>query len=338
MPRYGSEPEPGDKPRKNMMDIIVTENIVGSAMDELRKNYDVLFEPDLWNDVSRLKSLLGQARAIIVRNQTQVTAELIAAAEKLEVIARAGAGLDNIDTNAASDAGVVVTYAPRENSISVAELTIGLMLCLARKIPAAHTDTSQGNWNRKAFTGIELFGKTLGVIGLGQIGTMVASRARAFGMTIIAHDDYVAADAAHVKELEAKLVSLDELLQNADFVTTHVPLTEQTRAMFDQKRFGLMKPSAMFINTSRGEVVDEEALLHALQRKEIAGAALDVRSVEPPKQSPLSELENVILTPHIAAFTEEAQDRVVIAVCEDVAKVLAGEEAVNYFNFPAPRR
>ena len=320
------------------MDIIVSENITGSAMDELRERFDVVFESDLWNDVSRLKNLLGDARAIIVRNQTQVTAELMAAAPKLEVIGRAGAGLDNIETDAASEAGVVVTYAPRENSISVAELTIGLMLCLARKIPAAHLDTSEGHWNRKAFTGIELFGKTLGVIGLGQIGTMVAERAKAFGMTIIAHDDYVAADARHVKELDARLVSLDDLLREADFVTTHVPLTDETREMFNKERFVLMKPSAMLINTSRGEVVDEEALLHALQNNELAGAALDVRAVEPPGQSPLDKLDNVIFTPHIAAFTEEAQDRVVSTVCSDVTNVLEGREAENFFNFPRPRK
>jgi len=320
------------------MDIIVSENITGPAMDALRERFDVVFEPDLWNDVSRLKSLLGNARAIIVRNQTQLTAELVAAAPNLEVIARSGAGLDNIDTAAASEAGVVVTYAPRENSISVAELTIGLMLSLARKIPAAHLDTSEGHWNRKAFTGIELFGKTLGVIGLGQIGAMVASRAKAFGMTIIAHDDYVAPDASHVKQLDAKLVSLDDLLREADFVATHAPLTDETRDLFNEKRFGLMKPSAMFINTSRGEVVDESALLNAIQNKQIAGAALDVRAVEPPKESPLNHLDNVILTPHIAAFTEEAQDRVVITVCSDVTKVLEGKEAANHFNFPLPGR
>ncbi len=319
------------------MDIIVSENVTGSAMDELRERFDVVFEPDLWNDVPRLKSLLGDTRAIIVRNQTQVTAELMAAAPKLEVIGRAGAGLDNIETDAASEAGVVVTYAPRENSISVAELTIGLMLCLARKIPAAHLDTSEGHWNRKAFTGIELFGKTLGVIGLGQIGTMVAERAQAFGMTIIVHDDYVAPDANHVKELDARLVSLNDLLREADFVTTHVPLTDETREMFNKERFALMKPSAMLINTSRGEVIDEEALSHALQNQQLAGAALDVRSVEPPGQSPLDKLDNVIFTPHIAAFTEEAQDRVVSTVCSDVTKVLEGKEAENFFNFPLPR-
>lgn len=320
------------------MDIIVSENITGPAMDALRENFNVVFEPDLWNDVDRLKSLLGDAKALIVRNQTQVTAELINASPKLEVIGRAGAGLDNIDTDAASEAGVVVTYAPRDNSISVAELTIGMMLSLARKIPKAHEDTCNGNWNRKAFTGIELYGKTLGVIGLGQIGALVAQRAKAFGMSIIAHDDYLAADAPHVVALEAKLVSLEQLLSDADFVVTHVPLTDETRGMFNEKRFGLMKPSAIFINTSRGEVVDEDALFHAIQNKQIAGAALDVRATEPPGDSPLNNLDNVILTPHIAAFTHEAQDRVVITVCRDVTAVLQGGKADDYFNFPSPNR
>ncbi len=319
------------------MDIIVSENVTGPAMDALRENFDVVFEPELWNDVDRLKSLLGEARALIVRNQTQVTSELISAAPKLEVIGRAGAGLDNIDTDAASEAGIVVSYAPRDNSISVAELTIGMMLSLARKIPAAHFDTSRGGWNRKTYTGIELYGKTLGVIGLGQIGALVASRVKAFGMSIIAHDDYVAADAPHVVAVEAKLVSLDQLLDDADFVVTHVPLTDETRGMFNEKRFGLMKPTAIFLNTSRGEVVDENALFHALQNKQIAGAALDVRAVEPPGDSPLNNLENVILTPHVAAFTHEAQDRVVITVCRDVTAVLQGGEAEDHFNFPSPR-
>lgn len=320
------------------MDIVVSENVTGPAMDALRSEFDVAFEPELWSDVNRLRSSIGEARALIVRNQTQVTAELIAAAPRLEVIGRAGAGLDNVDTNAASEAGIVVTYAPRENSISVAELTIGLMLALARKIPDAHADTSGGHWNRKAFTGMELSGKTLGVVGLGRIGTLVAQRAKAFDMPIIAHDDYVDPIAHHVIALDAQLVSLDELLREADFVVTHVPLTEETRGMFNEARFGLMKPTAMFINTSRGEVVDERALLKALQKKQLAGAALDVRDAEPPDESPLNRLGNVVLTPHIAAFTREAQARVVAAVCRDVAAVLGGGQAGNHCNFPVPRR
>jgi (S)-sulfolactate dehydrogenase len=319
-----------------MADIVVSENVTGPAMDVLRSEADVAFEPEAWNDVRRLKSLLGEARALIVRNQTQVTDEVIAAAPKLEVIGRAGAGLDNIDTNAASNAGIVVTYAPRENSLSVAELTIGLMLALVRKIPAAHTDTTGGGWNRKAFTGVELFGKTLGVIGLGRIGAMVAERAKAFEMSIIAHDDYVDPASDHARSLDARLVSLDELLHEADVIVCHVPLTEETRGMFDDSRFALMKPTAMFINTSRGEVVNEAALLAALQTHRLGGAALDVRTTEPPAPSPLDGLDNVILLPHIAAFTHEAQDRVVATVCRDVAAVLRGDGSENSFNFSQP--
>lgn len=307
-------------------------------MDALRRDCDVAFEPELWSDPQQLKRKISDARALIVRNQTQVNAELIAAAPKLEIIGRAGAGLDNIDTQAATDAGIVVTYAPHENSVSVAELTIGLMLALARKVPAAHTDTSGGGWNRKVFIGTELSGKTLGVVGLGRIGTLVAQRAKAFDMQIIAHDDFVDPTAGHVRAIDAKLVSLDELLREADFVVCHVPLTDETREMFNADRFRLMKPTACFVNTSRGETVDETALLAALREGRIAGAALDVRSVEPPDRSPLNELDNVILTPHIAAFTDEAQDRVVAAVCRDVGAVLRGDEARNCFNFARPRR
>ncbi|MCP4812476.1 MAG: hydroxyacid dehydrogenase, partial [Planctomycetaceae bacterium] len=269
-------------------------------------------------------------------NQTQVTAPLIAAAPKLEIIGRAGAGLDNIDTKAATETGVVVTYAPRENSLSVAELTIGLMISLARKIPVAVADTRQGGWNRAAFTGSELSGKTLGVVGIGRIGTLVAERARAFDMTILAHDDYVDPTAAHLQALDVQLDSLETVLARADFVVCHVPLSDETRNLFNQQRFEQMKPGALFINTSRGEVVDEIALAEALQQQRLAGAALDVRSEEPPTAGLLEQMENVILTPHVAAFTHQAQERVVAAVCQDVSAVLQGQAAVNAFNFSLP--
>lgn len=319
-----------------MPEILVTENIVGDAMDQLRAEFDVLFEPDSWQDGKQLQTLATAVRAIIVRNQTQVTAGLIAAAPKLEIIARAGAGLDNVDVDAATQAGVVVTYAPRENSLSVAELTVGLMLSLARNIPAAHDDTRQAGWNRGQFTGSELAGKILGIVGMGRIGTLVAQRARAFAMTIIAHDNYIDPAAPRLQELGVQLTSLENLLSQADFVACHVPLNEETHNLFNRQRFQQMKPDALFINTSRGEVVDEAALVEALQNKELAGAALDVRSPEPPAAGPLDQMKNVILTPHIAAFTSEAQERVVAVVCQDVAAVLRGQDAVNGFNFSQP--
>ena len=319
--------------------ILVTENITGDAMDRLCKESDVNFEPDLWSDPAKLKQAIIGVKALIVRNQTQVTGEIIALANDLQIIARAGAGLDNIDTQAAETAGIVVSFTPQANSISVAELAVGLMISLARQIPAADWDTRAGGWNRQIFTGGELSEKTLGVVGFGRIGVLTATRAKAFGMKIIGHDDYIDPESDPVKKLEARMVDLDTLLAEADFITCHVPLTDGTREMFNQDLFGKMKTGAFFINTSRGEIVDENALAQALQNEQIAGAALDVRQSEPPDAaSSLNGLTNVILTPHIAAFTHEAQSRVVDAVCRDVTAVINGDSAIDYFNFAKPRR
>ncbi len=321
-----------------MPEILVTESITGNSMDQLRREFDLGFEPELWSDPGKLKTAIEGVKALVVRNQTQVTGEIIAAADALRIIARAGAGLDNIDLDAASEAGIVVSSTPQANSISVAELAVGLMIGLTRQIPAADWDTRAGGWNRRIFTGGELSGKTLGVVGFGRIGVLTATRAKVFGMDIIGHDDYVDPESAPVKKLGARMVSLDELLAQADFITCHVPLNDGTREMFNADLFEKMKPRAFFINTSRGEVVDENALARALQNGQIGGAALDVRQVEPPDAaSPLNGLGNVILTPHIAAFTHEAQSRVVDAVCRDVRAVLNGEPAIDYFNFAEPR-
>jgi D-3-phosphoglycerate dehydrogenase len=295
-------------------------------------------DPEVWRDPARLAELIRDARAVIVRNQTQVTAELLAAAEKLEIVARAGAGLDNIDTDAATEAGIVVSYAPAENSLSVAELTIGLMLALARHIPDAVADTRGSGWDRRRFTGFELSGKTLGVIGFGRIGRMVAERAAAFGMRIVTHDPFVDPQSELLKPLAAQWLELDDLLGQSDIVSAHVPLAEGTAGLINDDRLKKMKPGARLINTSRGEIVDEAALVRALQSGAIAGAALDVRQCEPPERGALEAMENVLLTPHIAAFTTEAQDRVVAAVCRDVAAVLRGEEAQGCFNFARPER
>lgn len=314
-----------------MSQIVVTENIAGVAMQRLRESHDVLFDPQLWQRPDDLAAALQTAQAVIVRNQTQITRELIQQAPQLKIIARAGAGLDNVDTQAAAEADIVVSYAPSENSVSVAELVLGSMLSLVRRIPAAWQDTRGGGWDRGGFTGGELFQKTLGIVGLGRIGRLVAQRAAAFDMTLLAHDDFVDPTAPAVRELNVKLVSLPELLAASDFVSAHVPLTGQTRAMFDSQLFAQMKPSAFFINASRGETVNEPDLLAALRDSQIAGAALDVRSSEPPTIGELEALDNVILTPHIGAFTHEAQERVVETVCRDVAAVLSGGEAASAF-------
>lgn len=321
-----------------MPDILISENISGPQVDALQSTFEVTFAPDLWQSPAELQSTLARHRALIVRNQTPVTAELIAAATQLQVIGRAGIGLDNIDVRAASEAGIAVVYAPEQNAISVAELALGMMLSLARMLPAADRDTKAGGWARQRFTGIELYGKTLGLVGLGRIGYRTGLRARAFGMNIVAHDAYANPDGVFVSELQAPLLELDELLERSDFVSCHLPETPQTKGLFNYERFCHMKPAAYFINTSRGGVVAEDGLVRALQEHKIAGAALDVREQEPPPQSTLSAMDNVLLTPHIAAFTSEGQERVLACVCADVAAILRGEDAKNFVNFARPKR
>ncbi|HAH47421.1 hydroxyacid dehydrogenase [Gimesia sp.] len=314
-----------------MSDVLVTENIQGVSMNRLIQEHDVEFDAYLWQNTDLLKQKIQNTQALIVRNQTKVNRELIDAAPELKIIARAGVGLDNVDTDYAREKGIVVCFTPDANSLSVAELTIGLMLALMRKIPEARQDTLTGGWNRLKFTGTELYGKSFGLIGMGRIGSLTATRAKAFGMNILAADPFLKADAPQLKELNATLLSLDDLLAESDVVSCHSPLTPDTYKMLTYQHFRKMKPDAFFINTSRGEVVDERGLTQALLEHKLAGAALDVRETEPPKQSPLNQMENVILTPHIAAFTVEAQERVVDSVCEDVRLVMSGKKAVNVF-------
>ena len=315
-----------------MPDILISEQIRGEAVDALAARFDVQIMPDLWRDPRALADHIGGVRALIIRNQTQITGELLGRAKRLSVIGRAGVGLDNVDLAACARANVIVTSTPDQNAISVAELAIGLMLSLARSIPAADADTKRGNWNRQCFQGTELYRKVFGIVGAGKIGLLTANRARAFGMHILAYDPYVSRDNVHLAELNAELVSLENLLRRSDVVSCHLPSTAATSRMLNGERFRLMKPSAYFINTSRGEVVDEEGLLEALRSKMIAGAALDVRTSEPPKIGEFETLPNVLLMPHIAALTSEAQTRVSRAICEDVRRVLDGESPLNPVN------
>ncbi|HID78687.1 MAG TPA: hydroxyacid dehydrogenase [Planctomycetaceae bacterium] len=320
-----------------MADVLVTENIVGPAMERLGREWSVAFEPELWRRPERLGERLEGVRALVVRNQTQVTEALLARGAALEIVARAGTGLDNIDVEAASRSGVVVAWTPVQNSVSVAELAIGLMLALARGIPRGDRHVKQGGWARHEFHGLELWGKTLGIVGFGRIGFLTAMRARGFGMEVVAHDPFVDPDSPLVVEARARLVGLEELLARADVISCHLPGGPSTRGLFDYGRFCQAKRGALFVNVARGEVVDEAGLIRALEEGRLGGAALDVRQVEPPAAGPLSSMDNVILTPHIGAFTREAQQRVVAAVCRDVDAVLRGEPAAHYVNFPRPR-
>jgi len=268
-----------------------------------------------------LVQALATATALIVRSETKVTAAMIDGAPELKVVARAGIGVDTIDVAAATRRGIAVMNAPGANTVSAAEHAIALLLSLLRHIPEAAETMRQGGWDRKRFEGSELRGKTLGVVGLGRIGGYVARVAHAFGMTIVAYDPFVTPQRA--AELQARLVPIERLLEEADIVTLHVALTDDTRHILNAPRLALMKPTAFLVNTARGELVDEGALVAAVKEKRIAGAAIDVFAEEPlPKESPLRGLDRVLLTPHLAASTSEAQRRVAIEICTAVRDAL----------------
>ncbi len=286
-----------------------------------------------------LRAMPGSA-GLIVRSRTRVDRELLEASEALEVVGRAGVGLDNIDVDAATRLGVAVLNAPAGNTLSTAELTFGLLLATARHVLEADRSVREGRWDRSGLSGAQLSGRTLGVIGAGRIGTEVIRRARAFGMTVLAHDPYLEAERA--SELGARTVSLDDLLAEADFVTLHVPLTEETRRILDARRIGQMRPGAVLVNCARGGLVDEEALAAALRSGRLAGAALDVFDTEPlPPEHPLRQAPNLVLTPHIGASTPEAQGKVAIEIALAVRDaLLAGDlsGAVNVTPLDASER
>ncbi|MER3521466.1 MAG: phosphoglycerate dehydrogenase, partial [Acidimicrobiia bacterium] len=303
--------------------VLVTEEIAPSGLDILRQaGHNVDFRPGI--DHRELIEAVCDAAALIVRSGTQVTADVIEAAPALRVIGRAGIGVDNIDVEAATRRGIVVVNAPQSNTLSAAEHTMALMLALCRRIPEADRSMHAGEWKRSAFVGIELADKTLGIVGLGRIGTLVAQRALAFGMRLIAYDPYVSQERA--RQMSVELVSLEELCERADVITVHLPKTKETVGLINKERIASMKPSVRIVNTARGEIVDEEALATALYEGRIAGAAVDVYSREPPPPDhPLLGAPNTVLTPHLGATTAEAQDKAGKAVAEQVVAVLRGE-------------
>ena len=322
------------------MDILITEELATSSVAILAQAHKVVCDGSLWKSNEKLKALLSEARTLMVRNQTLVTADLLAAAPKLIAVGRLGVGLDNIDVAAATKLGIVVLAPLDANATSVTELTLGLILALARKIPLADRSTKAGGWDRKGCMGIELEGKALAICGFGRIGRLVAARARAFGLRLLVFDPFVDQNAPALRESGAVWCPrLEDALAEADFVTTHSPLTKQTQHLFNERTFAAMKRGAFFINTSRGGVVDEAALLLALQRGHLGGAALDVREVEPPEaRIGLETMDNVILAPHIGAATAEAQTRTFETVAADIDRLLRGEAAVNFVNFARPKR
>jgi D-3-phosphoglycerate dehydrogenase len=280
-----------------------------------------------------LAAALADADALVVRSAVQVDDALMEKAPKLRVIGRAGVGVDNIDADAATRRGIVVMNTPGANAVAVAELTIGLMLALARKVPAANASMHAGKWEKKSLQGAELKGKTLGILGLGRVGLAVARRARAFGLEIIGSDPFVSSAVA--RENGILLVSVDELFAKADYLTLHVGLTPQTNGIINAKTLAGMKKGVRIINCARGELVDDAALVAALKAGHVAGAALDVFSEEPPKNSPFAGLDNVILTPHIAGSTAEAQEAVGIQIAHQVREYLKLGVVQNAVNVPS---
>jgi len=302
--------------------VLVTEPLSAPGLDLLRTDFQV--DERLELAAGDLAGAIGPYDALIIRSVTQVTDEVLAAAPNLKVVARAGIGLDNVDVDAATRRGVMVVNAPQSNIISAAEQAMALLLAQARNIPQAHAALTAGSWERSAWQGVELAGKTIGLVGLGRVGALVAQRAAGFGMRVIAFDPYVSADRAKEMGVDA-MPSLEALLVQADFVSIHLPRTSETEELFGERELGLMKQGARLINTARGGIVDEEALAKAIEGGHLGGAGLDVFASEPTTDSPLFALDSVVVTPHLGASTKEAQDKAGTAVAEMVRLALMGE-------------
>ncbi|RJS77165.1 phosphoglycerate dehydrogenase, partial [Candidatus Bathyarchaeota archaeon] len=302
------------------MRVLVCDPVKNVGIEMLREaGFEVDVRPEITPD--QLSRIIRNYDVLIVRSRTKVTRQLIERAERLKVIGRAGVGLDNIDVEAAEKRGITVLNTPEAPADSTAELTIGLILALARKIPSADKSMKEGRWLKGRLKGWQLKGKTIGLIGLGNIGLRVARLAKAFGMKIL-FTKRTPPSPEVLKELEAEFVPLEDLLRRSDVVSIHVPLTEETRGMIGERELSLIKEGAVLINTSRGAVVDEEALLNALQSGRLRGAALDVYTVEPPKDLRLIKLPNVVCTPHIGAQTDEAQVEASRLIAEKIIKCL----------------
>ncbi|MGY3480667.1 MULTISPECIES: phosphoglycerate dehydrogenase [Staphylococcus] len=315
-----------------MYKILVSDPISPDGLKNLTDHSD--FNVDIQTDLNEteLAEIIPNYEGLIVRSQTQVTSNIIAAAPNLKVIARAGVGVDNIDVEAATKHGVIVINAPDGNTISATEHSMAMILSMARNVPQAHQSLKNGKWDRKAYRGTELYNKTLGVIGAGRIGIGVAKRAQSFGMNILAFDPYLSEDKA--KELNVIRATVDEIAEQADFVTVHTPLTPKTRGIVDKAFFEKAKPTLQIINVARGGIIDEDALVEALDTNQIQGAAIDVFESEPATESPLVAHDKIIVTPHLGASTVEAQEKVAVSVANEIIDIFEHGNVVNAINAP----
>jgi len=316
-----------------MFKILVTDKISEQGMAVFKREKDFQVDEKLKMSPEDLKGLVGDYDGWIIRSGTKITAELLEAAKKLKIVGRAGAGLDNVDLPAATKRGVIVMNTPDGNTISTAEHTIAMMMSMARQIPQAYASLKEKKWERTKFVGTELFEKTLGVVGLGRIGSNVARKAIGLGMRVIAFDPYL--DPEKSKGHEFEIVTLKDIIARADFITVHTPLTQETKGLFGKKEFAAMKKGVRIINCARGGIYDEVALAEALQNGQVAAAALDVFEKEPPFDSPLLALDNVVGVPHLGASTTEAQENVAVVVAEQVVEALKGGRVRNAANMPS---
>ncbi|MFD1715739.1 phosphoglycerate dehydrogenase [Amnibacterium flavum] len=308
--------------------VLIAEELSPATVEALGPDFDVRNVDG--TDRPAFLAAIADASAVLVRSATQIDSEALAAAKQLKVVARAGVGLDNVDIPAATTAGVMVVNAPTSNIVSAAELAIGHLLSLARHIPDANASLKAGDWKRSKFTGVELYEKTIGIVGLGRIGTLVAQRLAGFGATLVGYDPYVTPSRA--QQLGIELVSLDDLVERSDFITIHIPKTPETTGLIGAAEFAKAKPNLRIVNASRGGIIDETALFDALSARRIAGAGIDVFVSEPPTGSPLLGLDNIVVTPHLGASTDEAQEKAGISVAKSVRLALSGElvpDAVN---------
>jgi D-3-phosphoglycerate dehydrogenase / 2-oxoglutarate reductase len=308
--------------------ILIAEELSPAGIAQLESGFEIRYANG--SDRAQLLPALAEADAVIIRSATTIDAEALEHAPKLRVVARAGVGLDNVDVEAATRAGVMVVNAPTSNIVSAAEHAVALLLSSARNVPQAMASLKSGQWKRSAFTGVELQDKVAGLLGLGKIGVLVAQRLAAFGMTVIAYDPYVAA--ARAAQLGVRLVSLDDLLAESDFISVHLPKNAETTGLIGDRQLRMVKPGVRIINAARGGIVDESALASALADARVAGAALDVYATEPCTDSPLFGLPTVVVTPHLGASTHEAQEKAGTQVARSVRLALAGEfvpDAVN---------
>ncbi len=316
-----------------MYRILVADPIAEEGIELLKKQKDTVVDVKLKLKPEELIAIIGGYEGLIIRSETKATAPVIAAAKKLKVIGRAGVGVDNVDVPAASKKGIIVMNTPDGNTISTAEHTLAMMMSLSRNIPAADASMKQKKWDRKKFTGVELYGKTLGIIGLGRVGREVALRAKSFHMEIMAFDPYLTEEMA--LKLGFKKATVEEIVTAADYITVHTPLTKETRGIIGEKEIAKMKEGVRLVNCARGGIIDEKALVTGLKSGKIAGAAIDVYEKEPPDDFIYSDLPNVVLTPHLGASTEEAQVSVAIAIANQVLEALRGGMVRNAVNAPA---